>query len=191
MTMEKNEFLKQAEADLWEQVQELRNRSNEALDEGANYCFVLCNAKINFINSLLNSVRYAMSGTAPSVVVDSTIEAVKHVEENFKVFLGTPCSSSVYKPVFSEFEKVTIFLEDKPRLGDTVLFTTTDDTGAVFSANGIITHVEIKNMDKGIVLYKIQQSGTASWEHYVFINNPSWYIDTVQVIERAEDEFGM
>ena len=91
MTMEKNEFLKQAEADLWEQVQELRNRSNEALDEGANYCFVLCNAKINFINSLLNSVRYAMSGTAPSVVVDATIEAVKHVEENFKSFLGTPC----------------------------------------------------------------------------------------------------
>lgn len=93
--MDKIEFLKQAEADLWEQVQNLRNRSNESLESDAQYCFVLCNAKINFINSILNSVRFAMSGHAPEEVVESTIEAVKHVEENFKVFLGTPCETSV------------------------------------------------------------------------------------------------
>jgi hypothetical protein len=86
---DKIEFLKKSEADLWEQVQNLRNRSNESLENGAQYCFVLCNAKINFLNSLLNSVRFAMSGHAPEEVIDSTIEAVKHVEENFKPFLGT------------------------------------------------------------------------------------------------------
>lgn len=96
--MDKIEFLKQAEADLWEQVQNLRNRSNESLESDAQYCFVLCNAKINFINSILNSVRFAMSGHAPEEVVESTIEAVKHVEENFKVFLGT-CGSSCEQKV--------------------------------------------------------------------------------------------
>ncbi len=91
--MDKIEFLKQAESDLWEQIQNLRNRSNESLESDAQYCFVLCNAKINFINSILSSVRFAMSGHAPEEVVESTIEAVKHVEENFKVFLGT-CGDS-------------------------------------------------------------------------------------------------
>lgn len=89
--MDKIDFLKKAEDDLFQQVQNLRNRSNESLENDAQYCFVLCNAKINFINSLINSVRFAMSGHAPEEVVDSTIEAVKHVEENFKSFLGTPC----------------------------------------------------------------------------------------------------
>ncbi|QXO12646.1 hypothetical protein pEaSNUABM49_00405 [Erwinia phage pEa_SNUABM_49] len=82
------EFLKQAEEDLWTQVQNLRNRSNEALEEGATYRFVLCNAKISFINSLLRDIQFARSGHAPDIVVKSTIEAVKHVEENFKPFLG-------------------------------------------------------------------------------------------------------
>ncbi|AFC21843.1 hypothetical protein GAP32_391 [Cronobacter phage vB_CsaM_GAP32] len=189
--MNKIELLKQAENNLFEQITNLRNRSNESLESGAQYCFVLCNAKINFINSLINDVRFAMSGHAPDMVIDSVIEAVKHVEENFKPFLGTPCETSVCVRELTDFEKTMAFLEDKPRLGDTVSFTTTDDTGNTFSANGIITNVEIKNMDKGIVLYKIQQSDYPKWDHYVYINNPSWYIDTVQVIERAEDKFGM
>lgn len=92
--MDKIQFLKEAEEKLWEQVQNLRNRSNESLENGAQYCFVLCNAKISFINSLLNSVRFAMSGHAPDEVIDSTIEAVKHVEEHFKQFLGTPCETT-------------------------------------------------------------------------------------------------
>lgn len=92
--MDKIEFLKQAEDDLFKQIQNLRNRSNESLESGAQYCFVLCNAKISFINSLINSVRFAMSGHAPEEVIDSTIEAVKHIEENFKPFLGTPCETT-------------------------------------------------------------------------------------------------
>lgn len=191
MNIEKQNFLKQAEDDLFNQVMNLRNRSNESLESGAQYCFVLCNAKISFINSLISDVRFAQSGHAPDIVVDSVIDAIKHIEDNFKPFLGNPCVGSVCENEFTEFQRTIEFLEDKPRLGDTVLFSTTDDSGTVFYANGIVTNVEIKNMDTGIVLYKIKQSGTVDWEHYVFLNNPSWHDDSVGVIERAEDEFGM
>lgn len=189
--MDKLEFLKKAEDDLFTQVMNLRNRSNESLESGAQYCFVLCNAKISFINSLITDVRFAMSGHAPDVVVDSVIDAVKHVEENFKPFLGTPCETSVCRTEMTQFEREMAFLEDKPRLGDTVSFRTTDDNGTVFTSNGVINRVEIKNMDEGIVMYRIKQSGTMDWEYHVFINNPAWYNDSVEVIERAEDEFGM
>lgn len=85
------DFLKQAEEELNTQVQNLRNQSNESLEYGANYSFVLCNAKISFINSLLRDVQFARSNHVPDVVVKSTINAVKHVEENFKTFLCQCC----------------------------------------------------------------------------------------------------
>lgn len=109
--MDKIEFLKKAEADLFDQIMNLRNRSNESLESGAQYCFVLCNAKINFINSLINDVRFAMSGHAPAMVVDSVIEAIKHVEENFKPFLGTPCERTP-----CEIPKMTV--EESKALSD-------------------------------------------------------------------------
>lgn len=191
MNTEQLAFLKKAEDDLFTQVMNLRNRSNESLESGAQYCFVLCNAKISFINSLISDVRFAMSGHAPDVVVESVIDAINHVDENFKPFLGTPCETSVCRPELTQFQQEMAFLEDKPRLGDTVSFTTTDDNGTVFTANGVINRVEIKDMDEGIVMYRIKQSGTLDWEYHVFINNPAWYNDSVEVIERAEDEFGM
>jgi hypothetical protein len=191
MNTEKLDFLKKAEDDLFKQVSDLRNRSNESLESGAQYCFVLCNAKISFLNSLINDVRFAMSGHAPEVVVDSVIDAIKHVEENFKPFLGSPCETSVCSTELTQFQQEMAFLEDKPRLGDTVSFKTTDDTGTHFLATGVITRVEIKNMETGMVLYKIKQEGFMNWEHYVFLNNPCWYHDSIEVISRAEDEFGM
>lgn len=191
MNTEQLAFLKKAEDDLFTQVMNLRNRSNESLESGAQYCFVLCNAKISFINSLISDVRFAMSGHAPDVVVESVIDAINHVEENFKPFLGTPCETSVCRPELTQFQQEMAFLEDKPRLGDTVSFTTTDDNGTVFTANGVINRVEIKDMNEGIVMYRIKQSGTLDWEYHVFINNPAWHNDSIQVVERAEDEFGM
>lgn len=86
------DILEKAENDIFEQMQNLRNRAVDALDEGANYRFVLCNAKISFLQSLLTDVRFARSGHAPPIVVQSVIEAVQHVEENFRPFLGT-CGS--------------------------------------------------------------------------------------------------
>ncbi|SOK58678.1 hypothetical protein [Yersinia phage fHe-Yen9-04] len=82
------EFLKDSQVKLIEQVQNLRNRSNESLEEGATYRFVLCNAKISFLNSIIHDIEFAMSGHAPDIVIQSTIDAVTHVEENFKPFLG-------------------------------------------------------------------------------------------------------
>lgn len=89
MSPEENEILKQAEADLFEQCQNLYSRSNSAMDEGATYAFILCKAKIGFLTSLITDVRYALSGHAPRVVVESVLLAVQHVEENFQNCLGT------------------------------------------------------------------------------------------------------
>ncbi len=91
MNTEQKDFLIQAEFTLLDQIQNLRNQSNESLEGGAQYCFVLCNAKINFLTSILGSVTFALSGAAPAEVVNATVEAVKHVEETFSTFLGTAC----------------------------------------------------------------------------------------------------
>lgn len=123
---EQIEFLKKAENDLFNQIQELRNRSNESLESGAQYCFVLCNAKINFINSLLNDVRFAMSGHAPQMVIDSVIEAVTCVEENFKPFLGTPCETSLStERKNSELPKMTV--EESQALSERMFNRTLED----------------------------------------------------------------
>jgi hypothetical protein len=93
MTPEQKEFLVQAETDMLERIQIIRNNSNDHLENGANYAFVLCNAKINFISSIITDISWALSGNAPTVVVESIILAVQHVEENFSQFLGT-CEST-------------------------------------------------------------------------------------------------
>lgn len=86
------EQLEQAKITLNFQLQQLKSESTNSLEEGANYKFVLCTAKISFIESILDDVNRALAGSVPSIIVQSTLLAVEHLEQNFQQFLGT-CSS--------------------------------------------------------------------------------------------------
>lgn len=78
--------------ELKKSVHDLGSQAADSLDEGANYKFVLCKAKINFINSLIGDIDSALSGQFPDVLVKSTLETVRHIHDNFQEFLGT-CGS--------------------------------------------------------------------------------------------------
>lgn len=75
--------------ELWNAVHDLGSEASDSLDAGANYKFVLCKAKISFINSLIADINSAIQGNVPDVLVQSTLETVRHVHQNFKEFLGT------------------------------------------------------------------------------------------------------
>lgn len=96
MNTENKELLNEALELLSTKVSNLNNRINDALGNDESYAFVLCKAKVSFIQSLIDDVNAALAGQVPAVVVSSTIEAVKHVEENFQPFLGTCGSECKY-----------------------------------------------------------------------------------------------
>lgn len=75
--------------ELGKSVHDLGSQATDSLDEGANYKFVLCKAKINFINSLISDIDAALAGQVPDVLVESTIQTVRHIHDNFQEFLGT------------------------------------------------------------------------------------------------------
>lgn len=89
MNAEQKELLNSALLELTDKASSLNNRINDALGNGEGYAFVLCKAKVSFVQSLIDDVNAALAGQVPDVVVVSTLEAVKHVEENFQPFLGT------------------------------------------------------------------------------------------------------
>lgn len=105
MSEENKEFLNEALVLLSTKVSNLNNRINDALGNGESYAFVLCKAKVSFIQSLIDDVNAALAGQVPEVVVVSTLEAVKHVEENFQSFLGTCGSECSYNLVQISPEK--------------------------------------------------------------------------------------
>jgi len=105
MNAENKVLLNEALVLLSTKVSNLNNRINDALGNGESYAFVLCKAKVSFIQSLIDDVNAALAGQVPEVVVASTLEAVKHVEENFQPFLGTCGSECSYKLVQISPEK--------------------------------------------------------------------------------------
>lgn len=85
--------LRNAKKKLTEYISSLNDESADSLDSGANYKFVLCTAKVNFIKSIIADIDRALAGTVPDIVLQSTLQAVDEIEENFSAFLGQ-CGSN-------------------------------------------------------------------------------------------------
>lgn len=117
MNTENKELLNEALVLLSTKASNLNNRINDALGNGESYAFVLCKAKVSFIQSLIDDVNAALAGQVPEVVVVSTLEAVKHVEENFQPFLGTCSSECITSLVQISPEKS---IEISRRMADTM-----------------------------------------------------------------------
>lgn len=75
--------------ELWNAVHDLGSEATDSLDNGANYKFVLCKAKISFINSLIADINSAITGDVPDVMIESTLKTVRHIHQHFQEFLGS------------------------------------------------------------------------------------------------------
>lgn len=171
-----NAKLKDAEEQLFNEVIKLRARSNESLESGNMYCFVLCNAKMNYINKVLNDIRYALSGYASEKIVNKVLNIINSVDEDFNKYIGTDGNNSTdieMPDMLSTFN-----------VGDTIHYTTTDDYGYIMSGIGTIESIVPRRNEE--VLFKIISDGFVSREMYIYNNNPSYPNDKVFKTQSSE-----